>query len=231
MLNHRIENESLEKSKKRRKHMKIAASNHVSGRRQFLLNFLPSGTLLCLGSRNILALTQSATEQKNMPAQHKFLENSEMTFKDVFTFAFQNYYIPCLQNLAEEIGRAKFIEMLKRVNSESVARGQRERVKSLPNNDFATFVSLSRARKNRFVQHVLTDEVVEETERFIRTKITECLWAKTFQEANAADIGFAAVCYPDFAMTSAFNPKIKLIRPTTLMQGHEFCDFNYHWEG
>ena len=78
---------------------------------------------------------------------------------------------------------------------------------------------------------MLTDEVIEQTETFVHSKITECLWSKTFREANAADIGFAAVCYPDYAMTSAFNPKIKLVRPTTLMQGHDCCDFRYHWEG
>jgi hypothetical protein len=121
--------------------------------------------------------------------------------------------------------------MLKKTVSESAAQRQRERVKQLPENDFATYVALSESRKNRFVKHVLTDEVVEKSDKFIRTKITECLWAKIFRESDAADIGYAGICYPDIAMASAFNPKIKLIRPKTLMQGHDCCDFQYYWEG
>ncbi len=211
--------------------MIIKSSNLVSTRRQFLSNILPGGILICFGGRSLLATTQSEEKLKEVLAKHKFLEDSEMTFTDVFRFAFQNYYIPCMKSLADEIGRDKFIEMLKRVTSERVEKSVKKSKENLPENDFAAFISLSKKRKNRFVQHVLTDEVLEETDTFIRTKITECLWAKTFREEDASDIGYAAICYPDFAMTSAFNPKIKLIRPTTLMQGDDCCDFRYVWEG
>ncbi len=121
--------------------------------------------------------------------------------------------------------------MVKRQSSEAVAKYQREFVKSLPKNDFETFRSLSKSRMNRFVEHVLTWEDGEKTEKSGRTKFFECLWASTFREVNASDIGYAVICYPDIAMASAFNPKIKLIRPTTLMEGDDCCDFQYVWEG
>jgi hypothetical protein len=57
--------------------------------------------------------------------------------------------------------------------------------------------------------------------------MTECLWAKTFLDANAADIGFACVCFPDYAVAQAFNPKMKMIRDKTLMQGHDCCNHRY----
>ena len=50
---------------------------------------------------------------------------------------------------------------------------------------------------------------------------------KVFREEDACDIGFAAVCFADYALPQAFNPKIKLIRDKTLMQGHEFCNHKY----
>ena len=154
-----------------------------------------------------------------------------MTFEEVFRFAFQNNYIPTLQSLADELGRSTFLEMLKRLRSKSAAEATRKSAEKLPKNDFSTFVELSKLRKNRFVQHVLTDEVVEQKEDFVHSRITECLWAKIFREAEAADIGYAAICYPDFATASAFNPKIKLVRHSTLMEGGDFCDFRYYWEG
>jgi hypothetical protein len=211
--------------------MASKSSSRNPSRRQFLLNILPVGTLLCLGSSHLLALSQSVSKTRDSSVKHKFLEDSEMSFKDVFRFTFQNYYIPCIQRLSDEIGREKLIEMLKRLTSEAVAESVKKSTENLPNNDFATYVALSEERKNRFVEHVLTAEVLKETESEVRTNITECLWAETFREAEAADIGYAAICYPDFASASAFNPKIKLVRTKTLMQGHECCNFHYIWEG
>ena len=199
-------------------------------RRRLLQGLLPAGACLCLGRANLLAAALGGQEEA--PADvHKFAADSGMSFEAVFRFAFQSYYIPCLQKLAEEIGREAFLEMVKRVSSEAAAERQREWARTLPKTDFETYVSIGKQRKNRFVQHVLTDEVVEERPDFLRTKITECLWAKIFREAGAEDLGYAAICHPDFAMARAFNPKIRLERPTTLMQGDECCDFRYIWEG
>lgn len=211
--------------------MNTKKTKRISNRRQFLFHILPAGTFFCLGSQNIWASLQSTTLGEVAPSPHKFLEDSEMSFKALFRFTFQNYYIPCLERLAGEIGRDKLIEMLKRLTSDAVAGRQKESVKDLPRTDFETFLARSRAGMNRFVKHVLTWEDGERTDKSVRTKFTECLWATTFREANASDIGYAAICYPDYAAATAFNPKIKLIRSQTLMEGHDFCDFQYVWEG
>jgi hypothetical protein len=203
----------------------------ATSRRQFLFHVLPAGTFFCLGSQNLWASLQSDAQEEAPSPQHKFLEDSEMSFGALFRFTFQNYYIPCLERLAGEIGRDKLIEMLKRLTSGAVAKRQKESIKDLPKTDFETFLTRSKAGMNRFVEHVLTWEDGEQTDKSVRTKFTECLWATTFREANASDIGYAAICYPDYAAASAFNPKIRLIRPTTLMEGFDCCDFQYVWTG
>jgi hypothetical protein len=202
-----------------------------SSRRQFLFQALPVGTFFCLGSQSLWASLRFNAHEKAPSSQHKFLEDSEMSFRSLFKFTFQNYYIPCLERLAGEIGRDKLIEMLKRLNSDAVAKRQKESIKDLPKTDLETFLARSKFGMNRFVKHVLTWEDSEQTAKSIRTKFTECLWATTFREVNASDIGYAAICYPDYAAASAFNPRIKLIRSTTLMEGHDCCDFHYIWEG
>ena len=54
-----------------------------------------------------------------------------------------------------------------------------------------------------------------------------CLVAKTFREADAADIGYAAICYADFSVANAFNPEIVLTRNKCLMNGDDCCLFEY----
>jgi len=207
--------------------MKKKTSLNLSSRRQFLIKIIPLGSLICFGAQGLWAASQFQAKDGTSPAKHKFMEDSEMSFRALFKFTFQNYYIPCLERLAGEIGREKLIEMLKRLTSEAIAGRQKESIKGLPKTDFETFLALSRSGMNRFVKHVLTWEDGERTERSVSTEFTECLWATTFREVNASDIGYAAICYPDYASASAFNPKIKLIRHKTLMEGHDCCDFQY----
>ena len=73
----------------------------------------------------------------------------------------------------------------------------------------------------------LTFEVLNDSQNVFEIKFTECLWAKTFREADASEIGYAGVCYQDYPMTKAFNPNLKLIRDKTLMQGQDCCHFKW----
>ena len=71
-------------------------------------------------------------------------------------------------------------------------------------------------------------EIVEDTETAFEVRVTECLWAKTFRDADAADLGYACICHPDYAMAKAFNPKLHMVRDKPLMQGCSHC--NHRWE-
>jgi hypothetical protein len=74
-------------------------------------------------------------------------------------------------------------------------------------------------RRKRFWSNALTSQRIERTPKSYEMKITECLWAQTFREAHAADLGFATICYQDEAMAAAFDPRLKLTRTKTLMKG------------
>ncbi|UCE21537.1 MAG: L-2-amino-thiazoline-4-carboxylic acid hydrolase, partial [Candidatus Aminicenantes bacterium] len=133
-----------------------------------------------------------------------------MTWKDVYSFAFQGHLIPILQSLANVIGEEKFIEILKKASSEAGAQNMKNRTKNMPEKDLAALASFIKA--NPVFKRVLTYEIVEESDKAFEIKVIECLWAKTFREANASEVGYASICHPDFASTRAFNPKIELIR-------------------
>jgi hypothetical protein len=69
---------------------------------------------------------------------------------------------------------------------------------------------------------------VEDQPAAFEVKVEECLWAATFRKHKAEDLGYLLICHPDFAMARGFNPKMKLHRTKTLMQGHKCC--NHRWE-
>lgn len=76
----------------------------------------------------------------------------------------------------------------------------------------------------------MTSELVEDTDHAREIKVTECLWAKTLRELNPADIGYAAIYHGDYAYCQGFNPKIRMIRSKTLMQGDDCCNHRWVWE-
>jgi len=201
--------------------MDVKTLSLEQSRRQFLSKILPASAL-CLGCSKLLAYAQSE-EKPEVPAeQHKFLENSGMSFEEVYNFAFKEFYIPMMKNLAKEIGKDEFIETLKRARSELAKQQGQNLAKSLGKNDMASFASWM--KENELYKHILTSEIVEETDKAFEMKVSECLSAKTFREADASDIGYAAICHGGYAFAPAFNPKMKVIKTKTLMQGHDYCN-------
>ena len=152
-----------------------------------------------------------------------------MSFQEVYQFAYQGGYIPTMKKMAEKMGKEKFLELLKESAADAAADMMAGMAKNFPKRDLAAF-SLSMKNPDPIFRHALTFEIVEDLAAVFEVKITECLWAKTFREADAADIGYAAICHGDFAMAKAFNPKLRMIRTKTLMEGHDHCNHRWVWE-
>lgn len=161
-------------------------------------------------------------------APHKFLERSDMSFQEVFDFAFEGL-IPVLQGLAREFGEETFLEALRKVVSECARKDGQDTARQLPSNDLEAFKATG--EPEQFGRHVLTLEMIEETPRAFEMRVTECLWAKTFRGMGAAELGYSLICHRDYAECQGFNPKITMQRSKTLMQGDDCCNHRFVWEG
>ena len=187
-------------------------------RRQLITGLCAASSLACLGCSRLAF----AAGEGEAPA-HKFAAPSEMSFEEVFKNAYANSFIPTMRVLEERIG----LETIQSAASEAAARQIGQMAKAAPSNGLADWVYPLK-NPDRFWQHALTFEIVEDTETAFEVRISECLWAKTFRDADAADLGYACVCHADYAMAQAFNPKLHMIRDKTLMQGCSHC--NHRWD-
>jgi hypothetical protein len=52
-----------------------------------------------------------------------------------------------------------------------------------------------------------------------------------YREIGMADLGGIFSCGRDGALSTGFNPRIKLSRTQTIMEGASHCDFHYKWSG
>lgn len=202
----------------------------LSGRRQFLKNALPAGALFCLGCNHLFSLPLAEDEHQANAEKHPFLRDAGMTAQQVFQFTYQMSFIPTMKKLQKYIGKEKFIEMVKKASAEADAESIRGVVEKMRKTDLDMFKIMTKSLHPPYsLARVM--EIVEDTDKTYELKITECLWAKTFREADAAELGYAWMCYSGKAQTSAFNPKLNWYNPKNLMRGDDVCIYRYVWEG
>ena len=202
--------------------------NEIS-RRQFFSRVVPACALTCLGTGNVLGFVPPGRGLLSQEGKHKFDNpyDRPLTHRQ-FLAARYGEFIRLAKALEKEMGQEKFLAFLKeKTRTELLTAGQ-EQAKRSPDASLQTY---TKTFKSPVYDIPLTKEVVEDTEKAFELKITECLWAATFLQAKAGEIGYAAVCYGDYAWAEGFNPKIKLVRDKTLMQGHDCCNHRYVWEG
>lgn len=136
-------------------------------------------------------------------------------------------FIQFAQFLEKELGREKMLELVKKHSTERLLMVAKRDQKRLGNTDFKSYISIFR---DPGMLQSLTMEIIEDTDKVFEIKVTECLGATTYLKAKAGHIGYARICWGDYAWAQGFNPKIKLIRDKTLMQGHDHCNHRYVWE-
>jgi len=201
-------------------------SGPFSGRRAFLKTALPGGALLCLGGGRCLIGAPQAQDKPVTPSpKHKFQGDAGMSFAEVFSTAYAGNLL-FWRGIEKDMGSEKFVALLKRIIDEEAGRESPEYAKQPGEKALAAF-SQGMKKPDRYWQSVLTLQFVEDTPRAFEVKVTECLWAKTFRDANAADLGYVLSCYGDYASARGLHPKMRLIRTKTLMQGDAFCNHRY----
>lgn len=194
-------------------------------RREFLRKAIPAGAL-CAGCPGVLGLDLTTGIGDGGQETHKFNQDAGLTYEQVFQFAYVNALIPFLRGFGEGMDAEEFLELLRDIGSDRIRERVAQLAPQLPNNDLATFTAAIVGPNSRNA-NVLTGEVVESSEDVCELRITECLWAKTFIDAGAADLGLACICFPDYAAIEAFNPEFEMVRDKTLMEGDDCCNHRY----
>jgi hypothetical protein len=70
-------------------------------------------------------------------------------------------------------------------------------------------------------------EVLEAGPTKISLNVTRCKFVEMYERLGIHDLGYLLSCARDFAMVEGFNPKIRLTRTQTIMEGAKFCDFRF----
>jgi hypothetical protein len=165
---------------------------------------------------------KSKNKSQQESEKHKFQNDFCRTYEDAFRWRF-DYYINIMKRFSDYLGRDKLLDLIKR----AVDENNKKLGTDNPAHSLTSFVEYGKeAYKN-----MMTYDIIVESEEIYEMKVTECLWAKTFRDQNAAEIGYATICHGDFTEATAYHPKLNLKRTKTLMQGHDCCNHRWTWKG
>ena len=199
-------------------------------RRDFLTKAITVFTLSCLGASKVFAKSPGIAKSLLAQDMHKFdkeLPGPKMTYRQIVRFRNRSF-IRFAKFLQKELGKEKVIELIKKETEQRLLQRAKEDIKRLGGSDFKSYISIFRDPR---MLASLTMEIIQDTDKVFEIKVTDCLAAESFLPDKAGDIGFAAVCWGDYIWAEGFNPKIKLVRDKTLMQGHNCCNHKYIWTG
>jgi hypothetical protein len=207
--------------------MKTDRETSNQDRREFIRKGFSSCALCCFALPNLISSNNAPNVIDD--DNHKFLKDSGMSLEAVYNFAFKWWYIPAMRNIMGQLGKKEFIKLLKK-SSEKIQADSKFWDNNFPVRSMSVWINYIK-KANEAWDDRLTFEIIKENEKEFEVRFTECLWAKTFREAKASEIGYAGVCYQDYGMTEKFSPKLELIREKTLMEGNDCCEFKWSWKG
>jgi len=73
-------------------------------------------------------------------------------------------------------------------------------------------------------------EMLKESDEEVHFNVVRCRYAEMYREMGLGAIGHLLSCNRDATFCTGFDPRIRLERGQTIMQGASHCDFRYRWE-
>ena len=134
---------------------------------------------------------------------------------------------PVIRAFTDVVGIDTAKEVLQRVNQD-LGRESGCQLTRISGNDSLTALAKEIATWSE--DGSLEVEITEKTDRTYIFNVTRCKFAEKYEELGVRDLGYSLSCCRDITFVEGYNPKIKLRRTQTIMEGNSCCDFHYVME-
>jgi len=129
---------------------------------------------------------------------------------------------PLIKAFIEEFGGEKALAVVRSVIGKLARQSGMDLFKALGGN---TMADLARgltawAKGDAYEMEGITLSATEYV-----YNITRCRYAEMYKAIGMADLGVILSCGRDFELIAGFNPRMKLTRTKTIMEGCDCCDF------
>lgn len=132
--------------------------------------------------------------------------------------------VPVIQAFAQKISKTEVMDILQQVNEqEAFKRGQ----------------AMAKAEKGNGIKELVKEvsswgeggdwemEIVEHTPTTYFFNVLRCPYYEKYRKLGIEEFGVAFSCCRDEPFARGFNPQLRLVRTSTIMEGADYCDFRY----
>jgi hypothetical protein len=135
--------------------------------------------------------------------------------------------ISLIEALSAEMDRERILEIIRNVIQSIAYQQGVQLANSLEVNDLEHFAVVQEGWKK---DNAIQTEVLEQTYRKFAFNVFRCRYAEMYEHLGIPELGKMLSCDRDFALIEGFNPKIRLTRTQTIMEGADICDFCFDQE-
>jgi len=130
-----------------------------------------------------------------------------------------------INGFIEELGREKTIEIISKVIEKDAINSGRLLANKFKGNSLSELSKL--IREIWCEEEAMIIDVLKENKNEFHFNVTKCRYAEVYKKLGIPELGKHLSCDRDFSFNDGFNPKIKLERTQTIMEGADHCDFRY----
>jgi hypothetical protein len=132
---------------------------------------------------------------------------------------------PVIRALSQRIGWDEALDLLQVVNQQEAFQRGRDLAKEMKHNGIKGVVDEVAGWGRGGVWEM---EVIEQTPRTYFFNVTRCPYFEKYRELGLEEFGVGFSCCRDEPFARGFNPRLKLVRTKTIMEGADHCDFRYY---
>jgi hypothetical protein len=132
---------------------------------------------------------------------------------------------PIYEILKREIGTERAQAIIgEAVNNAAVAAGQNFASREPNGVSMASFVATLPQWEQ---DDALKVKVISADDSHFDFDVQRCRYSEMYRDLGMSEIGHLLSCARDYTFIEGYDPRVKLNRTTTIMQGHSHCDFRY----
>lgn len=129
---------------------------------------------------------------------------------------------PLIRAFIEKYGADEALPVVRQAVKHLALQGGALRAAQAGGNSLADF---AKSQSLMAKGDALRVEVLTLSETKYHYHIVRCRYAELYTELGMGELGYLLSCGRDFDMIRGFNPRMKLTRTKTIMQGDDHCDF------
>ena len=132
--------------------------------------------------------------------------------------------IVCLiREFINEVGRERAMAAASSAVQKDAAQAGRLQAEKYGGNSISDLLRL--VREVWAAENALEFTLLEQTSQKLSFDVTRCQYAELYDQLGIKEFGPCLSCDRDSALIAGFNPRIRLLRTQTIMQGADLCDF------